>query len=198
MDSIRNISISLQQLRAKCHGMGLRRRPRIQRRPPVIAFFRAIFRACYDQFIRCASEGPRLSNARLEFNAGTNRRCTYGRREEEYIADFCLLSRRALTDAEHRIFRYHFLLGADWRLCCRKLKMDRGTFFHAVLSHPAQRLGRVFREIQPYGLFPLDDEYFNGTMRNPLPALELLRSNKVIPLRPVSRLSDKVPLKKAA
>jgi hypothetical protein len=136
-----------------------------------------------------------MSNAKLEFNAGTNRRCTFGRKEEEYIADFSLLSRRVLTDGEHRIFRYHFLLGADWRLCCRKLKIDRGTFFHTVYRIQ-QRLGRAFREVQPYGLFPLD-EYFNGTMRNPIPALGLPGA-KVIPMRPVSRLSDKVPLRKAA
>lgn len=180
---------------AQCHGMGLRQ-GRGSETAPCNCVFRAIFRACYDRFISCATDGRRMSNAKLEFNAGTNRRCTFGRKEEEYIADFCLLSQRVLTDGEHRIFRYHFLLGADWRLCCRKLKIDRGTFFHTVYRIQ-QRLGRVFREIRPYGLFPLD-EYFNGTMRNPLPALELLRANKVTPMRPVSRLSDKVPLKKAA
>jgi hypothetical protein len=179
---------------AQCHGMGLRPGRR-KETAPCNCVFRAIFRACYERFVHCATDGRVMSNAKIELNAGTNRRCTYGRRDEEYVADFCLLSRRVLTDAEHRVFRYHFLLGADWRLCCRKLKMDRGTFFH-IVYRVQQRLGRVFREIQPYGLFPLD-EYFNGTMRNPLPTLPEL-GGKLVLLRPVSRLSDKVPLKKAA
>jgi hypothetical protein len=68
-----------------------------------------------------------------------------------------------LDDSEHRLFRYHFLLGADWKLCARKLSVDRGNFFHAVYR-VEQKLGRAFRELQPYALFPLD-EYFNGPSR---------------------------------
>ena len=58
------------------------------------------------------------------------------------------------------MFRYHYLLGADWRLCCRQLAMDKGLFFHAVYRIE-QKLGRIFRELEPYPLYPLD-EYFNG------------------------------------
>lgn len=79
------------------------------------------------------------------------------------MADFCLVSRRVLNDNEHRVFRYHFLLGADWNLCCRQLKMDRGNFFHTVYRIE-QRLGRAFAELRPYALYPLD-EYFGGTIR---------------------------------
>jgi hypothetical protein len=79
------------------------------------------------------------------------------------MADFCLVSRRNLSEIEHQLFRYHFLLGADWTLCTRKLGMNRGNFFHAVYRIE-QKLGRVFRELQPYPLFPLDD-YFNGPSR---------------------------------
>src|SRR5262249_4290278 len=68
-----------------------------------------------------------------------------------------------LDDFEHRLFRYHFLLGADWKLCTRKLRIDRGNFFHAVYRIE-QKLGRVFRELEPYPLFPID-EYFNGPSR---------------------------------
>jgi len=86
-----------------------------------------------------------------------------GRKDEEFVADFCLVARRALSDSEHKLFRYHFLLGADWKLCTRKLGIDRGTFFHRVYRIE-QKLGRVFRELEPYGLFPLD-EYFHGPSR---------------------------------
>src|SRR5262249_46655042 len=71
-----------------------------------------------------------------------------GRKDEEYIADFCLVSRRALDEFEQRVFRYHFLLGADWRLCSRRLGIDRGNFYHAVYRIE-QKLGRVFRELEP-------------------------------------------------
>jgi hypothetical protein len=95
---------------------------------------------------------------------GRDRRMTFARLDEEYICDFCLVSRRALNDFEYQIFKCHFLLGADWRLCCRQLKIDRGTFFHAVYRIQ-QKLGRVFRELEPYSLFPLD-EYFAGKVNS--------------------------------
>jgi hypothetical protein len=94
---------------------------------------------------------------------GRQRPNTWGRKDEEFIADFSLVARRALSDSEHRLFRYHFLLGADWKLCTRKLGMDRGNFFHSVYRIE-QKLGRLFRELQPYPLFPLDD-YFHGPSR---------------------------------
>ena len=79
------------------------------------------------------------------------------------MADFCLVSRRTLDEHQYRIFTNHFLLGADWKLCCRKLGMDRGAFFHEVYRIE-QKLGRTFRELEPFALFPLD-EYFNSTIR---------------------------------
>jgi hypothetical protein len=79
------------------------------------------------------------------------------------MADFCLISKRELAEADHAVFRYHFLLGADWRLCCRQLKMDRGNFFHAVYRIQ-QTLGRLFAELQPYSLYPVN-EYFGGVIR---------------------------------
>ena len=91
---------------------------------------------------------------RLEFCRGREGRRTYSLKREEYMADFCLVSRRALDDLEYKIFRFHYLLGADWRLCCRQLKMDRGTFFHAVYRIE-QTLGKTFATLEPYPLYPL-------------------------------------------
>jgi len=49
--------------------------------------------------------------------------------------------------------------------------MDRGAFFHEAYRIE-QKLGRVFRELEPHALFPVD-EYFNGTggMTDILPCL---------------------------
>jgi hypothetical protein len=99
----------------------------------------------------------------VEPHVGRSRPSTWGRKDEEYIADFELIARRSLDDYENRLFRYHFLLGAGWRLCTRKLELDRGNFYHAVYRIE-QKLGRAFRETLPYPLFPLD-EYFNGASR---------------------------------
>jgi hypothetical protein len=124
---------------------------------------RAIFRICYGRFIKCVTQERHLSRISIEPHCGRQRPSTWGRKDEEYMADFCLVARRALNESEHRLFRYHFLLGADWRLCTRRLQMDRGNFFHAVYRIE-QKLGLMFRELQPYALFPLSD-FFNGPSR---------------------------------
>ncbi|MCZ2152637.1 MAG: hypothetical protein LC114_01860 [Bryobacterales bacterium] len=78
----------------------------------------------------------------------------YDRKHEEYAADFILIAKRTLSDDEYRLFKFHYLLGADWKLCCARLKMDRGRFFHSVYRIQ-QKLGRAFRETEPYGIFPV-------------------------------------------
>ena len=151
--------------------------------------FRAIFRSCYNRFVHCERKEKYMSKVSLEHSSGAQGRNMWGRKNEEYIADFMLVTKRTLSQSEFAIFRYHYLLGADWKLCCRKLKMDKGNFFH-ILYRIQQKLGRVFRELQPYALFPLD-EYFNGSSNITAP--------KVIPMRsPANRLSSSVPLKRAA
>jgi len=110
-----------------------------------------------------------MSRISLEFIPGRERNFSWGRKDEEYMADFILVSRRTLSEFDNRIFKYHFLLGADWKLCCRRMGIDRGTFFHAVYR-VQEELGRIFRELEPYSLFPLD-EYFHGSVRvGPAPA----------------------------
>jgi hypothetical protein len=122
-------------------------------------------------------------------------------KNEEYVADFCLVSRRALSLREHRIFRYHYLLGADWKLCCQKLNMDRGSFFHEIYRIE-QKLGRVFRELEPHALFPVD-EYFNGGGRDDKPTVAVLspfgiegeqQGNAKVPLKNLLRF----PIRKVA
>src|ERR1700689_1151698 len=146
----------------QCHGCGLRLR-NTGGWMPCNCVLRAMFRICYDRFRRCTEQERHVSRVSMEPAAGARRPMTFGRKDEEYMADFCLVSRRNLSEEEHLLFRYHFLLGADWTLCARKLGMSRGNFFHAVYRIE-QKLGRVFRELQPYPLFPLD-EYFHGPSR---------------------------------
>ena len=154
-----------------CHGMGLLTGKRGHSNP-CNCVFRSIFRACLERFKHCAAKEKYVSKVSLTFVTGRVNRMTWGRRDEEYMADFFLVSRRHLDAQEFAIFKYHFLYGADWKLCCRRLDIDRGTFFHSVYRIQ-QRLGRVFRELEPYALFPLD-EYFASSDRgvaevSPLP-----------------------------
>lgn len=161
-----------------CRGYGLRF-IRSGREVPCECVFRAVFRACYSRFRECVVKGPHTSPVTLDFCHGAEGRRTYSRKREEYMADFCLVSKRFLTPAEDRIFRYRFLLGADWKLCCRRLRIDRGYFFHQIyrIEH---KLGRVFAELRPYALFPLD-EYFSGTIRE---EPEIIPGAGAIPQRP--------------
>jgi hypothetical protein len=99
-----------------------------------------------------------LSTVSLDWSSGPRGKRSYGRKVEEYVADFCAVSRRALDDQQYPLFRYHYLLGADWKLCCRVLKIEKGDFFHRVYRIE-EILGRTFRELKPYALFPLY-EYF--------------------------------------
>ncbi len=149
-----------QQSCTYCYGLGLRP-GRSGASTPCNCVFRAIFRACYTHFRDCAAKEKYVSRVTLEANPGGRRKSVWGLKNEEFVADFCLVSERALSRYEHRIFRYHYLLGADWKLCTRKLNIDRGTFFHEIYRIE-QKLGRIFRELEPYALFPVD-EYMNGT-----------------------------------
>ncbi len=155
---------------------------------------RSIFRACYRRFRECASKAKSLTNVRLEHSGGAGRRSSWGRKDEEYIADFLLVSKRTLTEEEYKIFRYHFVLGADNNLCCAKLKMDKGVFFHHIYRIESS-LGRVFRELEPFALFPLD-EYFQGSKPEDINEMRL---TKVVQMeRTHQSLSTLVPLAKAA
>ena len=144
-----------------CHGVGLR-----QTESGEVAckcVFRAIFRICYRRFRECAGASQDSTRVSLERAVSSDRGGVWGRKEEEYAADFCNLARRSLSESDHKIFRFHFLLGADWKLCCRKLGLERGLFFHAVYRIE-NTLGRVFHDTQPYPLYPLED-YFAGPRR---------------------------------
>jgi hypothetical protein len=156
---------------------------------PCGCVLRAIFKACFRRFVECAEKDSRLSRISLERGSTLSRSGGWGRKEEEFVADFCLIAKRTLSEDEHKIFRYHFLLGADYRLCCRKLKIDKGIFFH-IIYRIQKKLGRAFRETQPYPLFPMAD-YFAGPHREHSATVVEIRPDKPKP-------GSSVPLKRAA
>lgn len=144
---------------------------------PCKCVLRKIFRLCYARFAECAVASVEGTRCSLENAAYQDLPGTFSRKNEEYAADFMLIAKRTLSPEENRVFRYRYVLGADWGLCCRKLKIDKGRFYH-VIYNIQQKLGRVFRELEPYSLYPLE-EYFSPGMRS-RPA------GSVVALRPQS------------
>ena len=116
-----------------CHGLGLHL-GRGGQVAPCNCVLRAIFRACYARFRHCARKERYMSKISLEFVSGREHSFSWGRKDEEYMADFILVSRRTLDELEYRIFSSHFLLGADWNLCCRRLNIGSRHFFPRRLS----------------------------------------------------------------
>lgn len=177
-----------------CRGIGLRSGKR-DGSEPCNCVLRAIFRACYARFQQIIMEERHMGRTRLEVMPGGAWMVPEGRREEEYVADFSLVTRRHLSEFEYRIFKYHYLLGADWKLCCRKLKIEKGVFFHSVYRIQ-QRLGRVFRELKPYGLYPIS-EYFKPPVSGSIAVVP--PEAKVRPIRPpIARRADFNKLPKTA
>ncbi|MEI8198376.1 MAG: hypothetical protein WCI73_20990 [Phycisphaerae bacterium] len=168
---------------AGCRGYGMRNTSKTAPPVPCKCVFRAIFRTCLRKF-RMIQQPEFAATAKLEPMAGGSKpRRAWGLKNQEYSADFVLTAARSLSPADHQLFRFHFLLGADWRMCCKRLGIDRGTFFH-LIYRIEERLGRVLRELEPYGLYPVD-EYFNGNR----PAIRTTSTKpataaKILPIRP--------------
>jgi hypothetical protein len=194
MEWTRSDTIALAtQCCAQCHGLGLKLNLR-GASTPCNCTLRAVFRACYARFRHCANKEKHISQASPEFISGKDGTKTWGRKDEEYIADFCQVSRKSLDEFEYRVFKFHFLLGADWKLCTRKLNIDRGNFFHTVYRIE-QKLGKVFRELQPYGLYPLS-EYFHGVRL--MPGERLQDAGRLNPRVVSMRVPFRPPLLKTA
>jgi hypothetical protein len=131
---------------AACRGLGISLRSRSL--SPCHCVLRGIFRICWRRW--------------KAFQAPETLRPTADRRREEYVADFELVSRRVLNRREWTAFQLHYLRGEDWRSCSQRLRIDRANFYHLIYRIEA-RLGRAFRELAPYPLYPVD-EYF-GVLR---------------------------------
>jgi hypothetical protein len=107
--------------------------------------------------------------------SGRSQKGSWGRKDQEYMADFELTAKRVLDPWHLKLFRYHFVLGANALMCCRRLRIDKGGFFHAVYRIEAQ-LGEAFILLRPYALYP-PRNYFAVRVADP----EELRELEKIP-----------------
>lgn len=155
-----------------CGGLGLVMN-REDRQVPCDCALRAVFRSCLTGFRECLALSERTASVSWEPCNGPMGGRVFSRKREEYLADFLRVSERSLSKEEYRIFRFHYLLGADYYLCCQKLQMDRGSFFHAIYKLE-EKLGRVYAELEPYPLYPLRD-YFGGVAHRDVRPARVLR-----------------------
>lgn len=167
-----------QQSCTSCHGSGQRISRIFRRTGPCNCVLRAIFRLCFERYQKLSGEERYLSqvkyvrigdtsgyvhharNGEGRQTGGHARGTVKGRPNEEFLADFHLVARRTLSEQEQQLLRLHIFGGMEWYRCAAKVGVGRGKFFH-MLYRVEQKLGRVFRELEPYALFPLD-EYFHG------------------------------------
>jgi hypothetical protein len=147
-----------------CHGYGML--PMLRGAElPCRCVFRAIFRICHGRYRECESMAMHTNGVGIERVGGPTGYSLYSRKHQEYTADFCLVAHRILEPLDYEIFRLHYQGVADWRVCCRRLRLDRGTFFHRVYAL-TELLGRTFAELQPYPLYPVA-AYFEGVVQSP-------------------------------
>jgi len=143
-----------------CRGLGIRYTEKLGKARPCPCVFRAIFRACLDRYRACQSASERIKPISYEYKGGPRSARVYGRRNEEFMADFEAISRRTLDAEDFELLKLFHFKGLDYNGCAARLNRSRGVIFHSIYDIQ-QKLGRAFRETEPYSLFPLD-EYFSG------------------------------------
>lgn len=154
---------------AKCHGEGLIQRfgrgpfgtVELRRSLPCECVCRRIFRICLGRYREVqVSRGLSASTWALR-SSPVNR--SYSLPREEFCADFALVARRILNDADWRLFRAYHLERTNWAVCMAATGFEKRMFFYTVWKIE-KTLGRIFRELQPYPLYPLAD-YFSAPFR---------------------------------
>lgn len=116
---------------AQCQGTGIVVAKR-GKGTTCLCISRAIFRACFDRF-KVASSGVHLmrpvSVERYVSSGGPRGRAGNGRKNEEYVADFTLVTKRTLNPWEWQLFSWHHLGGADWTVCAPSYTLAGATSF---------------------------------------------------------------------
>lgn len=160
----RSETIALAKLQCgACGGLGLCSNAQGEE-IPCDCVLRAIFKICHRRFKSAAHTQHKVSIVKLEHSGGGQSSHMYfSRKTEEYLADFTAISRRNLTPEDYTMFKFHYLLGADVSLVARQLKMSHTNLLYHYARMEA-KLGRAFRETEPFSLYPLD-QYFSDTAR---------------------------------
>lgn len=154
---------------AACRGVGVTISLRYARVKVCDCVYRRMFRICFERYLEASTGSGRVSDVVLE--RCSKKGATWGFKRREYCADVALIARRTLDSLHYAVFRLFFLAGQDFRFCCRRLRIDRGRFFHAVYR-VEKILGQAFCAVRPYPLFP-PRAYFAGHVLAALPIFKL-------------------------
>jgi hypothetical protein len=84
-----------------------------------------------------------MSKVTLDFIPGRERRGFWGCKDEEFAADFCLVSKRTLPDLEYRIFKYHSFPAAIGS-CAAAAELGSRQFLSRRVSDRAEARPRLF------------------------------------------------------
>jgi hypothetical protein len=141
-----------------CHGFGSRP-VRFGKFVVCNCALRRIFRACLVKYREVTETvGHYYGATCMEvFQGHSHLGLGYGNKGAEFRADVELTARRVLTPPQLEIFTLHFVGGMDWHVCCARLKLDRGNFFHKVYV-VQEKMGRALAEA---GVYPTRS-YFSG------------------------------------
>jgi hypothetical protein len=110
---------------------------------PCECVLRKIFHICYDHFIQTYYSARNIG---------------WARNKEEFIADFWITTKRSLSEFEFHLFYHHFILEEDYNKCCLLFDINKGKFFNTIYSME-QKLGRIYKELRPYALYPIYEYY---------------------------------------
>lgn len=148
-----------------CRGTGLPAPPAgvaDEQLVPCSCVCRRVFRACYARFRTCAAaDGYARTVTFREMPRGVDRRLVWIRSNEDYCADFQAAARRALPPELHRIFRFHYVLGAPVGLIAKRLRVSR-SLIYCFVSEIEPLVGLEFALMQPYSLYP-PKQYMQGS-----------------------------------
>jgi hypothetical protein len=134
---------------AACHGTG--QASVWNEGKPCACVARTIFRVALARYFEIGS-GSHVASVRWGASrAGRPAHWSYP--GIEFRADFELTALRVLDPLEAAVFWLHLIGGREWRICCARLQLSRGNFFHAV--YRAERKMGIALRIR--GLFPIDE-----------------------------------------
>lgn len=145
---------------ARCFGLGYR----FGRGAQLVACG-CVLRAAFDHVHwRYRRIGRELSGARLTQEAGAHGP-TWSMKNADFCADFAVLAKRTLGEdsLSYVIFKLHFLDCCDWKVCARRMRINRGHFFHAVYRIK-EKVGAALLGTLPFALYPTDS-YFTRYRR---------------------------------
>jgi len=140
--------------------------------------FRNIFEVCHEQFKQSATTAS---------TGIVTQGITCSRPTEDFAADFTLVGNRVLADRPllQQVFQMYFLECDKWTVVAlrneltlpvflsRRMKINNNLLFRRVFEVKVI-LGRAFRELQPYALYPLKEYFTKGTCNVMLHVQELL------------------------